>query len=1035
MTVSSLINKVVYSGNGSTTNFPITFPFIANSDNLGVYLTDLSNVITKLTESVYTYVAVDSKITYPNAGSPLATGYKLTIIREISPLQEVDLLNQGPFSAETIESMHDKNVMMIQEISEKVGRCIQYPVDSSPSAEDTTSYLESIQAARDAAQASAANSLGSANDSAASAAASLSSANDSAASAISAAAAANTATATNTASAIVARDASGNFSAGVITAALIGNATTATTATNVTTNANLTGPVISVGNATTIAASSITSSMIVDDTIVNADINSAAAIVKTKLATGTASRVEVTDASGLLVESTVTTTELGLLSGVAAPLVTTTGTQTLTNKTITGADFRTPVRSDFKQDTFANLTTYATTASNGQAVWATDTKAAYIVKDAALVSMGGGGISLSTIFQLDAVEQLADWSTGDNATFLGGGVLSGTFAKETVAPLNGTASYKYTQAAGSLNDYMASSTQAVPLRFRGQQVFLSFPYQYDGSTNDIQIVVYDVTNSTIISSSLDNLVATNGATQTAIVGVIIPTTCTSIRVGFHTKALNSGKILSFDDMQVGSGIGDFSSIVTNETSYIRFEGANNRGSTDTSIIKFNNLAVFSGNGLSYISTAANGVVVTALASGKLSAQATLYASSGAGSDFAITKNQTVLTAMPTTVSEKLTSATTSPSIQNSVSVEIDVVIGDKIRLAFSGSETITAATSNFTVSLTAQSSAIALPTQQVSSDTMNFAFKATAITDTDAIGTFNTYLKPNPFSGNSPTINATAPTQTIASMNIDGVRVYSAAHAAASTAALPSRFDIKIGKGLKAAQVDAFSLSGKANILNCDIFNNQSGAFFGVRRVYDSTTGILNIDAGSLSSNVTSQFIGINSTGSGVTDGYFVFNASTTPTITALPILAPRIAYLSDVKASGTAGGSSIVGTQTRTLNTIVDSTGIITSLVSNQFILGAGTYEIDATAPSYRSNRHRARIRNITDSTTSLLGDSNFSSANADYSATYSRVVGQITITSPKTFELQHYTQSVLSSNGLGVDASSGESEVYSQVKITKIR
>ncbi|MFN9954359.1 MAG: hypothetical protein ACK55I_14790, partial [bacterium] len=40
------------------------------------------------------------------------------------------------------------------------------------------------------------------------------------------------ATSTNTASKVVARDSSGNFAAGTITAALSGNATTATTATN-----------------------------------------------------------------------------------------------------------------------------------------------------------------------------------------------------------------------------------------------------------------------------------------------------------------------------------------------------------------------------------------------------------------------------------------------------------------------------------------------------------------------------------------------------------------------------------------------------------------------------------------------------------------------------------------------------------------------------------------------------------------------------------------------------------------------------------
>lgn len=71
---------------------------------------------------------------------------------------------------------------------------------------------------------------------------------------------------TNTASTGVFRDSSGNFSAGTITAALTGNAstaTTATTATTVTTNANLTGPITSVGNATSVAAQTGTGSTFV----------------------------------------------------------------------------------------------------------------------------------------------------------------------------------------------------------------------------------------------------------------------------------------------------------------------------------------------------------------------------------------------------------------------------------------------------------------------------------------------------------------------------------------------------------------------------------------------------------------------------------------------------------------------------------------------------------------------------------------------------------------------------------------------------
>lgn len=92
---------------------------------------------------------------------------------------------------------------------------------------------------------------------------------------------ATTATSNNTANAIVARDASGNFTAGTITATLIGNAST------VTTNANLTGDVTSSGNVTAIAAG----------VIVDADINASAAIAGSKISPDFGSQNIVTSGS------------------------------------------------------------------------------------------------------------------------------------------------------------------------------------------------------------------------------------------------------------------------------------------------------------------------------------------------------------------------------------------------------------------------------------------------------------------------------------------------------------------------------------------------------------------------------------------------------------------------------------------------------------------------------------------------------------------------------------------------------------------
>lgn len=117
------------------------------------------------------------------------------------------------------------------------------------------------------------------------------------------------------------------------------------------------------GQATNITNSQIASNAAIaysklnlSGSIVNADISTSAAIATSKLAALTASRALVSDGSGVITPSAVTSTELGYVSGVtsaiqtqldakqaAASAVTLTGTETLTNKTFTSAVLTTPI--------------------------------------------------------------------------------------------------------------------------------------------------------------------------------------------------------------------------------------------------------------------------------------------------------------------------------------------------------------------------------------------------------------------------------------------------------------------------------------------------------------------------------------------------------------------------------------------------------------------------------------------------------------------------------------------------------------------
>lgn len=149
---------------------------------------------------------------------------------------------------------------------------------------------------------------------------------------------------------------------------------------------------------------------------------------------------------------------------------------------------------------------------------------------------------------------------------------------------------------------------------------------------------------------------------------------------------------------------------------------------------------------------------------------------------------------------------------------------------------------------------------------------------------------------------------------------------------------------------------------------------------------------------------------------------------------APRTTYLKDVKAAGTAGGTFTTGAfQTRALNTQEGDTTFC-SLSSNQFILQPGKYYIAASAPA-RVTRHQLKLRNITDSTDDIIG----TSQNEDQSTSQDQVgrsvvEGVITLTSAKTFEIQHRSSTTQSTNGFGIAANFGINEVYTIVKIVKV-
>lgn len=132
MTVETNVSKAQFLGSGSTGPFTFDFKFFANSE-IYVIKTSSAGVGTDLTETThYTLIGAGSSsggaVTLVTA---LATGEELTIYRVVEPVQTTSIRNQAAFYPEIHESVFDKLVMMVQQITDVVKRSLKMPVTST----------------------------------------------------------------------------------------------------------------------------------------------------------------------------------------------------------------------------------------------------------------------------------------------------------------------------------------------------------------------------------------------------------------------------------------------------------------------------------------------------------------------------------------------------------------------------------------------------------------------------------------------------------------------------------------------------------------------------------------------------------------------------------------------------------------------------------------------------------------------------------------------------------------------------------------
>jgi hypothetical protein len=128
MTVSSLTNKISYTGNGSNKTF--AFPFkVFDPTDLYVYV----DGVLKTLDVDYTVPGIiwpleSGNVIFTDTYGPPPTGSSVLIYRWLPLTQLMDLVEGGQFAADTLEDSLDRLVMITQQLNEMSDRILMVPI-------------------------------------------------------------------------------------------------------------------------------------------------------------------------------------------------------------------------------------------------------------------------------------------------------------------------------------------------------------------------------------------------------------------------------------------------------------------------------------------------------------------------------------------------------------------------------------------------------------------------------------------------------------------------------------------------------------------------------------------------------------------------------------------------------------------------------------------------------------------------------------------------------------------------------------------